>query len=80
VDGDLDAYDGMLDTDLAEEDRDVADGPGDGWDDDDPLAPQARELALWARRRRQRGAGGLLALLAAATALGVWAWSLAAGG
>ncbi len=71
--------DGEHDDDL--DDLDAHDDrSGDGWDDDDPLAPQARELAVWTRRRRQRGAAGLLALLAAAAALGLWAWSLAAGG
>jgi len=46
-------------------------------DEDDPLASVADELAGWGRRRRQRGFAGLLLMLAAAAALGVWAWTLA---
>jgi eukaryotic-like serine/threonine-protein kinase len=45
--------------------------------DDDPLGPVADELARWGRRRRQRGLASLLVLLAAAAALGVWAWIVA---
>ena len=45
--------------------------------EDDPLAPVADELARWGRRRKQRGFVALLVLLAAAAALGVWAWTLA---
>ncbi len=61
------------------------DEPDDPYDDDldddvdDPLAPHALELARWSRNRRRRGVAALLAVLAAATALAVWAWQLAVG-
>jgi hypothetical protein len=49
----------------------------DDLDEDDLLAPVADELTRWGRRRRQRGLAALLLVLVAATALGVWAWTLA---
>jgi len=75
-----DAIDDVADPDDTDADDTDADVSADGWDDDDPLAPQARDLARWARQRRRRGVAGLLAVLAAAAVLGFWAWSLTAGG
>src|SRR4051794_4737423 len=71
--GDDDDPDGDLD-DL---DDDVDDDDDEDLHEDDPLAPVADELARWGRRRRQRGLAGLLLVLAAAAALGIWAWHLA---
>ena len=71
-DGDLDDDPGDLDDEL-----DRVDDLEEDFDEDDPLAPVADDLARWSRRRRQRGLAALLVLLTVAAALGVWAWTLA---
>jgi serine/threonine-protein kinase len=49
-------------------------------DEFDPLAAEIDELAVWGRRRRQRGVVGLAAVVGGAAALAAWAWSVASGG
>jgi beta-lactam-binding protein with PASTA domain/tRNA A-37 threonylcarbamoyl transferase component Bud32 len=61
-------------------DRDLdGDLDPDGDRDRDPLAAETQVLARWSTRRRRRGAVALVALLAAAAGLGVWAWWFALG-
>jgi eukaryotic-like serine/threonine-protein kinase len=49
-------------------------------DETDPLGPDIDDLAVWSRRRRQRGVVALVALVGGAAALAAWAWSLGSGG
>jgi eukaryotic-like serine/threonine-protein kinase len=49
-------------------------------DEPDPLAAEIDELAVWSRRRRQRGVIALVAVVGGAAALAAWAWSAASGG
>ena len=80
VEGGVDRdVDGDLDRDL---DRDLdgdLDSDGDRDIDRDPLAAETQVLARWTTRRRRRGAVALVALLATAAGLGVWAWWFALG-